>query len=265
MLKTKNNTDKTKLENKIPDVSDYGTEVQLNAVKNEIPRSSDLVTKNDLITIENKIPNTSNIASKSDLTAVENKTPDISNLATKTALTGIENKIPDISNLVKKTDCNTKTTDIENKVNNHDHDKYVDTSKFNKLAVDAFNARLSQANLVKKTDFDAKLSSLNRKITKNKTDHFIVKNELNKLSTFDSSYYNGKNYFEESGKPNYLIFQPLSKYFKVSDSDSNHIYHGHPKDCLMKMLSYPKHLITIFIQIYIIKAPKQLYLFLGSV
>ena len=67
------------------------------------------------------------------------------------------------------------------------------------------------------------MSSLNRKITKNKTDHLIVKNELNKLKTFDSSYYNGKSYFEEDGKPNYLIFQPLNKHFKVSDSDSNHV------------------------------------------
>ena len=39
---------------------------------------------------------------------------------------------------------------------------------------------------------------------------------MNKLETFDSSYYNGKGYFEEDGTPNYLIFQPLNKYFKVS-------------------------------------------------
>ena len=38
---------------------------------------------------------------------------------------------------------------------------------------------------------------------------------MNKLKTFDSSYYVGKSYFEEDGKPNYLIFQPLSKYFKL--------------------------------------------------
>ena len=46
---------------------------------------------------------------------------------------------------------------------------------------------------------------------------------MSKIKTFDSSYYNGKSYFEEDGKPNYLTFQPLNKYFKVRDSDSNHV------------------------------------------
>ena len=41
---------------------------------------------------------------------------------------------------------------------------------------------------------------------------------MNKLQTFDTSYYDGKSYFEESEKPNYLIFQPLSKYFKLIDN-----------------------------------------------
>ena len=84
------------------------------------------------------------------------------------------------------------------------------------LATNAFNTKVAQANLVTKTDFDAKLSILNRNITENKTDHLIVKNELNKLKIFDSSYYNGKSYFEEDEKTNCLIFQPLSKYFKVN-------------------------------------------------
>ena len=53
--------------------------------------------------------------------------------------------------------------------------------------------------MVTKTDFDAKLSGLNRKITKNKTDHLLVQNELNKFKTFDSSYFTGKNYFENDG------------------------------------------------------------------
>ena len=64
VLKTKYNTDKTKIENKIPDIS--------------------------------------NLAKKTALTIVENKIPDISNLATTSALTAVENKIPSVSNLVKK-------------------------------------------------------------------------------------------------------------------------------------------------------------------
>ena len=39
---------------------------------------------------------------------------------------------------------------------------------------------------------------------------------MNKLKTFYSSYNNGKSYFEEDEKPNYLKFQPLNKYFKVN-------------------------------------------------
>ena len=90
---------------------------------------------------------------------------------------------------------NTKITEIENKLNNHNHDKYIDTTK---LAADVFNARIAQANLITKTDFDSKLSNLNRKITKNKTDHLIVQNELNELKTFDSSYFIGRSHFEDT-------------------------------------------------------------------
>ena len=82
------------------------------------------------------------------LTELENKIPDISNLAAKTALTTVENKIPSVSNLVKKTDYNTKITEIENKLNNHNHGKYIDTPEFNKLAADVFNVRLAQANVI---------------------------------------------------------------------------------------------------------------------
>ena len=121
----------------------------------------------------------------------------------------VENNIPSNTGLVKKTDYSTKITDIENKLNNHNHDKYVATSKFNTLAVNVFNARLAQANLITKTDFDAKLSSLDRKITSNKTKHFLNHN--------DFSYYRGKQYFDEgSGKQNYLVFLPMGKYLKLN-------------------------------------------------
>ena len=70
--------------------------------------------------------------------------------------------------LLKKTDCNTKITDSENKLTNHNLDKYHTTSELLKLTADVFNARLAQANLIKKTDFDTKLLNLKRKITQNK-------------------------------------------------------------------------------------------------
>ena len=93
---------------------------------------------------------------------------------------------------MRKTDYDTKVTEIENKLSYHNHDKYIDTQQFKKLAVDVLNVRVAQPNLITKTDFDAKLSNLNRKITQNKTKHLLVENKLNKLKTFDSSYFIGK-------------------------------------------------------------------------
>ena len=101
---------------------------------------------------------------------------------------------------------------------NHYHDQYIDISEFNELAR-VFNARLSQANLITETDFDAKLSSFNRRITENKTKHLLVENELKKLKTFDLSYFIGKSHFEEDGTQNYLVFQPVNKYFRIGNSD----------------------------------------------
>ena len=143
VLKTKYQTDKTELEKKIPDLTDF--------VKKTKP------------------------------TELENEILNFSSLVTKTALTAVENKIPSVSSLVKKTDYDTKISELEKKLTDHNHDKYITTPEFNTLAADVFNARLAQANLITKTDFDAKLSSLNRKITSNKTKHLLVKNELKKL------------------------------------------------------------------------------------
>ena len=69
--------------------------------------------------------------------------------------------------------------------------------------------------MITKTDFDDKLSNLNRRITSNKTKHVHVENEFKKLKTSDSSYFIGKNYFEEDGSQNYSVFQPISRDFKV--------------------------------------------------
>ena len=54
----------------------------------------------DKTELENKIPDATVFVKKTKLTELENKIPDISKLATKTALNTVENKIPDVSNLV---------------------------------------------------------------------------------------------------------------------------------------------------------------------
>ena len=74
-LKTKYNTDKTELDKKIPDVTDFAKEAKL--------------------------------------TELINKVPDVSSLATMLpALTAAEKKIYSVSSLVKKTYYNTKITEI---------------------------------------------------------------------------------------------------------------------------------------------------------
>ena len=58
------------------------------------------------------------------------------------------------------------------------------------------------------------MSSRNRKITASKSKNLLVENELQKLKTFDSSYFVGKSHFED-GTQNYLVFQPINRYFEV--------------------------------------------------
>ena len=88
----------------------------------------------------------------------------------------VENKIPSVSGLVKKTD--TKISEIEKKVSDQNHDKYITTPEFNILAARVFNARLAEADLVSKTDFNAKLQKLNKAINSNTTRHLLVETEL---------------------------------------------------------------------------------------
>ena len=103
----------------------------INQLLKYIIDTSDFVLKTtyntNKIELEKKIPDVTDFIKKLKLTELENKVPDISNLATRTALTTVENKIPDVNNLVNKTKYNTKVTEIENKITNHNHDKYIDT------------------------------------------------------------------------------------------------------------------------------------------
>ena len=165
----KTEVDKLDIDKLLPvpvDLSKLSDAVKNNAVKKDVYDklvakvnsidTSGFVLKSkydaDKSELENKIPDTSGFVKKTDydskISEIEGKIPHVTNLATKTALTTVKNKIPDVSNSVKKTDYVTKVTGIENKNNIHNHDKFIDTREFNKLAADVFNARIAQTNLI---------------------------------------------------------------------------------------------------------------------
>ena len=54
----------------------------------------------------------------------------------------------------------------------------------------------------------------------------LVENEFKKLKTCDSVYFRGKSHFEEDGTKNYLVFQPMYRYFKmvIVVGTDNYIY-----------------------------------------
>ena len=56
----------------------------------------------DKTELEKKTPNVTDFVKKAKLTKLENKISDVGSLATKTALTAIKNKISDVSSFVKK-------------------------------------------------------------------------------------------------------------------------------------------------------------------
>ena len=197
--------------------------------------------------LKKKIPNVTDYVKKAKLTEFKNKIPDVSSLVTKAALTTVENKIPDVSNLVKKTNYNTKVTDIESKLNNHNQDKYIRTPKFNTLAADVFNTRLAQANVVVKTDFDNTVSSLDNEIATNKTKNKSIENEIKKLKTLDLSFFIGKSHFEEDGSQNYLVFQPIKRYIKLKVNNKLYISSWNLKDYMTKLLSLLLDLIIALI------------------
>ena len=66
-----------------------------------------------------------------------------------------------------------------------------------------------------KTNFDNTVSSLDSKIAQNKTKERSVENELRKLKKIDLGYFISKSHFEEDDAQNYLVFQPICRYFEI--------------------------------------------------
>ena len=108
--------------------------------------------------------------------------------------------LPDVSSLVKKTDYNTKISEIENKVNDHNHGKFITTPEFNTMAADTFKASLAaQTDLIRKPGFDFKLKDISYRVTKNKTKYLLVENKQKELQKLDAAYFRGKCHFKEDG------------------------------------------------------------------
>ena len=107
------------------------------------------------------------------------------------------------------------------------------------MAAEVFSARLARANLITKTNFDAQLKKITDRVTSNKTKHLLVEAELKKLNTFDAAYYRDKNYFEEDGTQNYLVFRRAYKYFEDVDA-SKTIVEFHANSWMSKGLSSEK-------------------------
>ena len=69
-----------------------------------------------------------------------------------------------------------------------------------------------------KTDFHNKVPVLIVQLQQIKQKDESIENEIKKLKTLDLSYFIGKSHFEKDGTQNYLVFQPLNKYFKLISS-----------------------------------------------
>ena len=83
---------------------------------------------------------------------------------------------------------------------------------------------------------------------------------MKKLKTFDSSYFIGKCFFEEDdGTRNYLVFQPMCRYFKgiASVGNGNYIYYCQSKglsDGKINFIKTSNHSITPNLSYYDTKA-----------
>ena len=137
-------------------------------------------------------------------------------------MTAVENKIPDVSSLVTKTNYNTKISDIEKKITDHNHEKYITNPEFNRLTTENIKARLAQENLITKTDLETEFKKISDRVTSNKTKYLLVENEGLQV----------------------LVVVIVYTF-------------GNLKVCMMKGLMLILHLITALLQNYIIMALKQ--------
>ena len=61
---------------------------------------------------------------------------------------------------------------------------------------------------INNADIDKKIATL-----ATKAELKAAQDKITKLQVFDSSYFRGKDHFKNNGTQNYLIFQPMYRYF----------------------------------------------------
>ena len=144
---------------------------KLKAVPSNLKKISDVVDKEIFNSTKSKTLKTkaNNLERKIlDVTTVihiNQYNTDKQNLEEK--IGDVDEKVADASGLQTKTILNTKISEAEDKILNHE--KYITTPEFNNMTTGNFAARLKQAHLVSKNDFENKQISFNRIITSNKT------------------------------------------------------------------------------------------------
>ena len=72
-----------------------------------------IIYQTDKTELEKKIPDVTDFVKKTKLTELQNKIPDISSLATKTAFTAVQKKITDVTSLVKKQIVTQKSVNLK--------------------------------------------------------------------------------------------------------------------------------------------------------
>ena len=144
---------------------------------------------------------------------------------------------------LKKTDYNTKTDEIDKKIIDHNHEKYITTPEFNKLTAE----NLAQANLVTKADINNELINLNKTINSNKTKHVLVENEFKKLQTFHSIYFVVKDILKMMALKIIQYFSQHTDILKELVILMIIFQNGDLKDYLIKVLKLLLHLLISLI------------------
>ena len=67
---------------------------------------------------------------------------------------------------------------------------------------------------------------------------------MKKLKAFDSSYFHGKSNFEDDGMQNWLVFQPMQRYFKLASDNPSIILSWKSKVLSDERIKSPKKILN---------------------